>query len=451
MDQKKTASLIIIFIIVIVLALGGIWYWQSQKGKVEDLEEKLPGKIDTSTWLPYVVGYIQFRYPADWEIEEHEVTLGSIKQKNPFGFITQNVLAQTQETATEITLTPPAKQSEKDIIKIGGKVKDCKELETGYKCEEKIDIPVYTASKSDTVLQTFNNLVNTFDIYFEVADVDTGIAIDNVKIIARYVPIEYREYSDCFNECVATERDAKIRCAEKCGGETEEFFRCTDECEAAEKEAIKKCPDKCGAENEKVFTKEEFKKYLNEGHLGTYIYTVESEGYKTMSTHTIKSDELRKFGELMMMSPSNRIEDFFRTDVPELSKEYIQSLTKPGTALVMGFVVDEVLRKPLEGVRVNILKLNIATTTNARGFYFLNVSEYPGKIDSCQKLIETALTYTYSKDGFKTFERGENYPYNVEGVDVAKPFFWGLNATMFYGTGKIIHEYIPPGACQSRR
>jgi len=420
MNQKKITLLIIIFVIALVLISGGIWYWQSQEGKVKVSREKLSEKLDTSTWLPYVIGYIQFRYPADWKIEEHEVTLGGIKQKNHFGFIARSALAQTPEITTEIILSPPIKKSEKDIIKIGGKVKDCRELGGNYKCVEKIGIPIYTASKSNIVVQTFDNLVEVFDTYFEVADLDTGIAIDQVKITVKYVPVmtteEFRTgtYKYCF-ECITKERDA-----------------------------IRRCSDKCGVGEEKFFTnKHEFRRYLKTGPLGTYVYTVESEGYAIMSSYIIKSGKLHKFGNVMMMSPLN--------PAPELHEEHIRSLLKPATVLAVGFVVDDISRKPLEGVIVSIPKLNLTTETNARGFYFLNIPEYSGRIDSCEKMIETALTFRYSKDGFKIYEHGQLYPVVLQGPDVRKPFYLKLNAAMFYGTGKIVHEYILPGACQGRR
>jgi len=424
MSQKKVISLIIIFVVVLVLILGGIWYWQSQEqsqeGKVNLPKEKLPEKLDTSTWLPYVVGYIQFRYPADWKIEEREVTLGGIKQKNHFGFITQNALAQIPEITTEIILSPPTKQSEKDVIKIGGKVKNCRELKGSYKCVERIGVPIYTASKLNTVMQTFNNLVETFDTYFEVADLDTGMAIDRVRIAVKYVPVmtaeEFRTgtYKYCF-ECITKERDA-----------------------------IRRCSDKCGVGEEKIFTdKHEFRRYLKTGPLGTYIYTVESEGYAIMSSYIIKSGKLHKFGNIMMMPPLS--------PAPELHEEYIRSLLKPRTVLVVGFVVDNVFRKPLGEVTVSIPKLNLTTKTNARGFYFFNIPEYSGRIDSCEKMIETALTFRYSKNGFKIYEHGQLYPVALQGPDVKKPFYLKLNAAMFYGTGKIVHEYILPGACQGRR
>jgi len=387
MIQKRTTSLIIIFIIVIALVLGGIWYWQGQK------EKELPTTMDTSTWLPYVVGNIQFSYPADWKIEKREITLAGYEKKNYLGFVIPSALAEEQKTAIEITLTPILKQSEKDIIKIGGKIKSCDRLEPSYKCKEALGIPIYTLSVDDLVVQTLNKLTETFKIYFEVVDGDTGIAINNIQIVL----------------------------------------------------------------NGRTMTKEEFKEYLQkEAPFEERIYfdiLPEGDVYVPMKKVWIfkSRGELRETRNLYVMPTLAWQRGEPRTDIPELREEYIRSLLKPGTVLVIGFVVDDILYKPIEEVKVNIPKLNLNATTNARGFYFLNVPEYPGKIDSCEKLIETAITYVYSKDGFKTFERGQDYPVNVKGPDVREPYYVRLNAIMFYGTGKIIHEYMPPGACGVRR
>lgn len=429
--NQRIVALSIIIIVILVLIWGGIWYWRNQSKEKPpvtiETSEKPPVTIDTSTWLPYVVGHIQFRYPADWKIEEREITLGSIKQKNLFGFITQTALAQTQETTIEITLTPPTKQLETDVIKIGGEVRDCEELKTGFQCEEKIDIPIYTASKSDVILQTFNKLVKTFDIYFEVADIDTRMAIDDVKIRAVVFPnMTGEEFTEKYiRNCPPTRR---TNCVPGI------CYSCID------------VPEGEG----RLFTKQEFKEFINEGPLGVYNYTVEAKGYRKMSSYSIKSEELRKFGDIMMMSPLSSAQGKPREDVPELREEYIRSLLKPGAVLVIGFVVDEFFLKPLAGVKVSIPKLNLTTETNARGFYFFNVPEYSGKIDSCEKMIETALGYTYSKDGFKIFEQYKDYPIKKEGDLIAPHYamFEMINATMFYGTGKIIHEYMPHRACQ---
>ena len=287
MDQKKTASLIIIFIIVIVLVLGGIWYWQSQKGKIEFPE----GKV--TNWLPYVVGNIQFSYPADWKIEKQEVTLASQEKENYLGFIIPSVLAEEQKTAIEITLTPPLKQSEKDIIKIGGKIKSCDRLESSYKCKEALGIPIYTLSVDDLVVQTLNKLPETFKIYFEVVDGDTGIAIDNVQIVL----------------------------------------------------------------DGKTMTKEEFKEYLQqEAPFEERIYfDVLAEGYVPMKkTWIFKERKLRETRDLVNMPSLAWQRGERRTDIPELRDESIRSLLKPGAVLVVGFVVDDIFYKPLEGVKVSI-------------------------------------------------------------------------------------------------
>ena len=76
---------------------------------------------------------------------------------------------------------------------------------------------------------------------------------------------------------------------------------------------------------------------------------------------------------------------------------------------MIGYVVDKLYLQLLAGVKVSISQLNLLTTTNKRGFYFLNVPEYPNRIDFCEKMIKTAITFVYEKKGFKTLEISENY------------------------------------------
>ena len=143
--------------------------------------------------------------------------------------ITRSYLAQIPGPIIEITLTPPIKQTEKDIIKIGGKIKSCKELNSDYSCEEKMEVPVYTASKSDIVLKTFKNLLNTFDIYFEIVDSDTNMFLNNVKIKVKYIPAirdeEFRvgTYKNCF-KCFFVSKKEIEECINKCSISEEKIF-----------------------------------------------------------------------------------------------------------------------------------------------------------------------------------------------------------------------------------
>ncbi|BCX15631.1 MAG: hypothetical protein KatS3mg097_523 [Candidatus Parcubacteria bacterium] len=282
------------------------------------------------------------------------------------------------------------------------------------------------------------NTSDTSDGYFEVMDVDTGFAIDNVKIIAKSFPKitleECKKIADCKKHLYnPNPREPSQEPVSPTEGMT--------------------------------FTKEEFKKYFKEGPEGLYFYTIEAEGYKRMNLHRVKLDKSEKFSDTIMMSPLSRSNNGrYRNDIPELREEYIRSLLKQGTVLVVGFVHDSYSGEPIAGVKVRIPKFNLVTTTNERGFYFFNIPEYSysnsGKnknnvienknnvIDyMCKEIMNTAITYIFSKDGYKTIERREAYPLNSNNYNDELGPYSKLNIEMVKGKGKIFNDIVLPGAC----
>lgn len=327
-----------------------------------------------------------------------------------------------------------------DETKILGKNKEPSTLED-LKNADRINVDGYLDLRDNSFealivrvmakkIKPYPILPDKSDVYFEVVDIDTGIAIDNVKIIAKSFPKTTLE--ECQKIANCKKHLLQPRLSESYG-------------------------EPVSSTEGMIFTKEGFKKYFKEGEEGLYFYTVEAEGYKTMNSWSVKSDKFSKFSEIMMMSPVSRVDyGEYREDVPELREEYIRSLLKQGTVLVVGFVVDDYSHKPIAGVKVGISKFKLTTMTNERGFYFFNIPEYSssnsGKnSDVCKEIMNTAITYVFSKDGFKTIERREEYPKNYSNYksELRKPYLM-LNIAMFQGKGKIFDDRSIPGACMSK-
>lgn len=96
------------------------------------------------------------------------------------------------------------------------------------------------------------------------------------------------------------------------------------------------------------------------------------------------------------------------TGPPEFAPETIRNSLRPDSALVIGFVGDDVSGQPLQGVRVAML--GTESFTNERGFFSLRVPVQAGDEDA-----STIGNITFAKDGYRTGERRnvDLYPENA--------------------------------------
>ncbi len=123
---------------------------------------------------------------------------------------------------------------------------------------------------------------------------------------------------------------------------------------------------------------------------GSYEYTVEAPGYRTMKT------------SLDFFSHTPQRIEFHLDPVkppPELEPKFIKTLHSPDSTVILGFVVDDETGQPLSGTRVGISGDTPAARTNERGFFILHIP-VPRDFEDMSTahiLIE--------KDGYRSEER----------------------------------------------
>ena len=93
---------------------------------------------------------------------------------------------------------------------------------------------------------------------------------------------------------------------------------------------------------------------------------------------------------------------------PEFSPGAIRGNLSPDSALIIGFVGDDLTGRPLGGVRVAVL--GVEAFTNERGFFSLRVPAETGDEEQV-----TAASVTFAKEGYRTDERQnvDLYPNNA--------------------------------------
>ncbi|OGZ47314.1 MAG: hypothetical protein A3J54_03395 [Candidatus Ryanbacteria bacterium RIFCSPHIGHO2_02_FULL_45_13b] len=185
--------------------------------------------------------------------------------------------------------------------------------------------------------------------------------------------------------------------------------------------------------NNKTYTEKELNSYLKKAPAGRYDIVAKSNEHKEMSSYIelpISQDSGMKFAMSPLVKPA------------EFSDSYLQQFTKPGTGLIVGFVVDED-GQPLSGVAVNSPVYNV--TTNNRGFYALNAT-IPESA-SC-----AGVDITFSKFGYKTKKylhamSGSVIPHRASGDYPSSFLDGGMNIELQKGSGEDIvddkHKLCP--------
>jgi hypothetical protein len=96
---------------------------------------------------------------------------------------------------------------------------------------------------------------------------------------------------------------------------------------------------------------------------GTYDLAVRIEGYQPVTTKVSVEEESTALEILL---------DPVQTP-PEMTAESIKSLTRPDVASVIGYIVDEKSGRALPRAKVSLADGTIATRTNSRGFFVLQI------------------------------------------------------------------------------
>lgn len=178
--------------------------------------------------------------------------------------------------------------------------------------------------------------------------------------------------------------------------------------------------------NNKTYTEKELNSYLKKAPAGRYDIVAKANSYKEMPSYVVLPVS-QDSGLRFMMSPLAK--------PSELSDSYLQRFTKPGTGLIVGFVVDED-GQPLSGVAVNSPNYN--ATTNNRGFYALNV--IITESGSC-----AGVDIIFSKSGYKTEKRlhamsGSVIPHKAGGDYISSLWDGGINITLQKGSGQNVTD-----------
>lgn len=179
--------------------------------------------------------------------------------------------------------------------------------------------------------------------------------------------------------------------------------------------------------NNKTYTESELNSYLKKAPPGRYDIVARANGYRELPSYVVLPVS-QDSGLRFMMSPL--------TQPPELSDNYLQQFTKPGTGLIVGFVVDED-GQPLSGVVVSSPPYN--ATTNNRGFYALNA--VVPESASC-----AGVDITFSKAGYKTEKHlhvmsGSVIPHKAGGDYVSSLADGGINITLQKGSGQNVTDH----------
>ena len=178
--------------------------------------------------------------------------------------------------------------------------------------------------------------------------------------------------------------------------------------------------------NNKTYTKSELNSYLKKAPMGRYDIVAKSNSYKELPSYVVlpvsQNSSMR-----FMMDPLAKPSEF--------SDSYLQQFTKPGTGLIVGFVVDEDGQQ-LSGVAVSSPVYNVIT--NNRGFYALNAT-IPESA-SC-----AGVDITFSKSGYGTEKRlhamsGSVIPHQAGGDYVSSLWDGRINITLQKGFGQNVTD-----------
>lgn len=178
--------------------------------------------------------------------------------------------------------------------------------------------------------------------------------------------------------------------------------------------------------NNKIYTESEMNTYLKKTPAGRYDIVAKATGYNELPSYLVLPIS-QNSGLQFQMSPL--------TKPSELSDSYLQQFIKPGTGLLVGYIVDKDGR-PLSGVAVSSPVQNV--TSNNRGFYILNIT-IP-KSASC-----AGVDVAFSKSGYKTEKHlhalsGSTVPHPPGGEQ--GPSFWGglINIALQRGSGENVTD-----------
>ncbi len=178
--------------------------------------------------------------------------------------------------------------------------------------------------------------------------------------------------------------------------------------------------------NNKTYTEKELNSYLKKAPAGRYDIVAKSNGYKELPSYVVLPVS-QNSGMRFMIDPLAKPSEF--------GDSYLKQFTKPGTGLVVGFVVDED-GQSLSGVAVSSPVYN--AITNNRGFYALNAT-IPESA-SC-----AGVDITFSKSGYRAEKHlhamsGSVIPHQAGGDYASSLWDGGINITLQKGSGQNVTD-----------
>lgn len=146
MKNYKQGSVIQIVIVLIAVAIAGVGLYMLQKEGRHALPHQnatstpitATTTVDTTTWKSRSFNEVTFKYPSDWTV------------------VPQTGTGANAKIVVTLTLVPPNKVTDNDVIVIGGNKLTCVDLNATHTCKEAFTIPVYTKSTSTLIISVLN-------------------------------------------------------------------------------------------------------------------------------------------------------------------------------------------------------------------------------------------------------------------------------------------------------
>ncbi len=162
----------------------------------------------------------------------------------------------------------------------------------------------------------------------------------------------------------------------------------------------------------KAFTREEAIKEFKGGAFptmpdlpqGYYKYVIQAKGYKPITSHFFTGSKTPKQGKQPVERQLKEV-TFFLDPVetaPELKHDVLKPLSKPDSAVLVGFVVDDETGLPIQDATVRTEDRKISATTNDRGFFVIRFP-LPKEYEEFPK-----INVIYEKEGYRS-EEVEHY------------------------------------------
>lgn len=146
-QQDFTKVIIVIGLFLIIAAIG---YYFAMRGDMNPQESNNTPVTQTPTVVAGTQSYkfsnVTFSYPEEWKTEPHFRT-------RPNG-----------KDLVDVTLIPPVKNNDNDVIVVGGYQLTCSNLDQSYTCKEMGGVPVYTKSKLPSLLKVLDEVVDSAKI-----------------------------------------------------------------------------------------------------------------------------------------------------------------------------------------------------------------------------------------------------------------------------------------------